>query len=72
MIKKVYPGWRYFRCKCGYHWRETCRDFRALSDLKCEKCIYPNLPYQAVRDIFLKKDAKGNLLPNYYFVEILR
>lgn len=67
MSRKVMRGWRYFKCKCGNHWRETCRDHETPSRGSCPDDECPSRltggpsPYKGTSDETLPTDGHGNL-----------
>lgn len=70
-MRLIKPGWRYFDCPdCGCKWKETTRDYKALSS--CD-CINPDCPSGILKvdavspcdfeaDLTLKTNEFGNLL----------
>ena len=62
MVRKVVPGYRYFRCEdCGMTWREPCRDHQTPSGSDCPNCQAFTRPHRsALAD--LPVDEFGNLI----------
>lgn len=67
-MKKIYQGYRFFKCDCGTEWIESCRDHSTDSVSICpiqkgsDECLYGSAPYKSIPDENIKIDKFGNLL----------